>query len=171
MSQWIHIYIQQILYIQSSNTSTPKQKKKTKAKNRSQKQIIVGCIEASQWIYTFKEQILYIQSSNPAPPQRKNNKRQKQDKNKKKKKKGIKERKKNPQTINSLVCRSFSINIYLYATNTLYPILLPPPPQKKNKTSTKNKEQIIDGCILISQWIYTYVKQILYVQASTPHPP
>jgi hypothetical protein len=153
-----------------------------------------------------------------------------------------------------LVCRSFSINIYLNAANTLFPILLPPsqkkPQQKKKKINylfvcylfcfvlclciliakllytqlllgfslrfgvvrgdggidinyllyislyificnkyfisnthtpknkaklknpkkKRNKKQIIGECKAVSQWIYIYAQQILYIQSSSPLP-
>jgi hypothetical protein len=73
-------------------------------------------------------------------------------------------------------------NIHLYTTNTLYPILYPPPPTEKyskqnEKTKqdnkNKNKRQMTFGCIYVSQWIYIYIQQILYIQSSnhpTPEP-
>ena len=78
---------------------------------------------------------------------------------------------KQTNTINSLVCRSFSINIYSYATNTLYPILIPPKKSKAKKPEKKTQQkQIIGECKAVSQWIYIYAQQILYIQSSSPLP-
>jgi hypothetical protein len=73
---------------------------------------------------------------------------------------------------NNLVYRSFSINIYLYTTNTLWPILQPPSLAKKTKTknNTKTRKPLKTNNDLVQRKFSStilmciYIKQILYIQ-------
>ena len=93
--------------------------------------------------YTFINNKYFI--SNPPPPQKKTTTKNKNKTKTKTKTKRNKETKKNLQTINSLVCRSFSINIYLNATNTLFPILLPPSQKKPQQKIKKINYRWVHG--------------------------